>query len=240
MGRFVAGLLSATAGSEFQRVDCAPRSTLGDGQISAADYTQAGRYVAGLDPLTQAGGPLAPSLQTPLLAERTWLRQSLLNNPESAEIQLPRRGSSEITVAVTLEATGQENTLSASLHFDPAQWQFVTATLAREASQGALFLNEVRLPVGDLGFVLALPPGQQVRAGTWELLRLTFKARQPGGADPLRVRFHDAVLTRELVDPLAHVLQTGNQLRLGLSFASPAPPERHPNSAPSPAQPRRR
>ncbi|MGH9802369.1 MAG: BACON domain-containing protein, partial [Blastocatellia bacterium] len=49
VGRFVAGLDSISAGSEFQRADCAPRDSRGDGRLSVSDLTQAGRYAAGLD-----------------------------------------------------------------------------------------------------------------------------------------------------------------------------------------------
>jgi len=59
IGRFAAGLDVPTS-AEFQKADCAPRSTSGDGRISLADWVQAGRYAAGLDPLTPVGGPAAP------------------------------------------------------------------------------------------------------------------------------------------------------------------------------------
>ena len=49
LGRFAAGLDEASAESEFQRADCAPREALGNGSITTADYVQAGRYAAGLD-----------------------------------------------------------------------------------------------------------------------------------------------------------------------------------------------
>src|SRR6185503_19367160 len=58
IGRFAAGLDTVTVGSEFQKADCAPRSTLGDGVVSLADWVQAGRWAAGLDlPVPAAGGP---------------------------------------------------------------------------------------------------------------------------------------------------------------------------------------
>ncbi len=44
------------SGSEFQRADAAPRTTLGDGSIDVLDLVQTGRYFANLDPLTPAGG----------------------------------------------------------------------------------------------------------------------------------------------------------------------------------------
>src|SRR5262245_60481656 len=61
IGRFVDGLETPSAGSEFQRADIAPRDTLGDGLLDIRDWVQAGRCVAGLDPVVPAGGPTGPS-----------------------------------------------------------------------------------------------------------------------------------------------------------------------------------
>ena len=58
-GRFVAGLDTIASPGEFQRADCAPRSTLGDGYITVADWVQVGRYVVGLDPVTLGEAPPA-------------------------------------------------------------------------------------------------------------------------------------------------------------------------------------
>jgi hypothetical protein len=60
VGRIVAGLDVVANGSDFQKADCAGRTTLGNGVLSISDWVQAGRYAAGLDPLTPAGGPTAP------------------------------------------------------------------------------------------------------------------------------------------------------------------------------------
>jgi hypothetical protein len=56
MRRYVVGLDPIPA-SEFQRVDCAPITTLGDGCIDATELAQVRRYAVGLDPLMSAGGP---------------------------------------------------------------------------------------------------------------------------------------------------------------------------------------
>jgi hypothetical protein len=77
-GRFAAGLDTPTAGSEFQRADCAPRATGGNGVISVADWVQAGRYGANLDPPTPVGGPIG---FTSSLAEAFSLVES--RSPES-------------------------------------------------------------------------------------------------------------------------------------------------------------
>ncbi|HMV46210.1 MAG TPA: Ig-like domain-containing protein, partial [Blastocatellia bacterium] len=47
VGRFASGDLAVDAGSEFQRTDCAPRSSFGNGAITVSDWVQAGRYAAG-------------------------------------------------------------------------------------------------------------------------------------------------------------------------------------------------
>ncbi len=57
LGRYAARLDYPTNGSEFQRADCAPRTTLGDGHITVADWVQAGRYAARLDPLDRGWRP---------------------------------------------------------------------------------------------------------------------------------------------------------------------------------------
>src|SRR5215475_2450405 len=64
LGRYAARLDYPTNSSEFQRADCAPRSTAGNGAITVSDWVQAGRYAAGLDPLTPVGGP---DSETPLI-----------------------------------------------------------------------------------------------------------------------------------------------------------------------------
>jgi hypothetical protein len=60
IGRIVAGLDPAPTGVAFMKADCAPRSTLGSGTLTISDWVQAGRYAAGLDPLTPVGGPTGP------------------------------------------------------------------------------------------------------------------------------------------------------------------------------------
>ncbi len=60
IGRFSVGTEKAMNGVEFQKADCAPKGSLGDGKIDVADWVQAGRYWEGLDPLQTAGGPTEP------------------------------------------------------------------------------------------------------------------------------------------------------------------------------------
>jgi len=67
----VVRLDAVSAGSEFRAADCAPRASLGNGQIGVTDWVQVGRYVAGLDSLTTAGGKRRqPHASRPGLAPR--------------------------------------------------------------------------------------------------------------------------------------------------------------------------
>src|SRR5207247_7134255 len=73
VGRFVTRLDTHATTNEFQRADCAPRATLGDGQMKVTDWVQAGRYVGGLDPLVAIGGPVSET--SPTLAAPSAIRQ---------------------------------------------------------------------------------------------------------------------------------------------------------------------
>lgn len=58
--RFVAGLDTPANPSEFQRADCAPTNTFGDGELLSTDVVVARSYGAGTLPLTSAKGPTGP------------------------------------------------------------------------------------------------------------------------------------------------------------------------------------
>lgn len=60
VSKFSVGTETAKAGIEFQKADCAPRNTKGDGRIDVADWVQAQRYAEGADMLQSVGGPTEP------------------------------------------------------------------------------------------------------------------------------------------------------------------------------------
>ncbi len=67
IGRMASGLDAVNGPAEFQRADCAPRTSggvliRGDGKITISDWVQAGRYAAGLDAITPMGGPTGSSV----------------------------------------------------------------------------------------------------------------------------------------------------------------------------------
>ncbi|HMZ22773.1 MAG TPA: Ig-like domain-containing protein, partial [Blastocatellia bacterium] len=204
VGNFAAGGLTPEPGSEFQRADCAPRSTFGNGALTVSDWVQAGRYAAGLDPQAPAAGPTAPGAFAP-----TNLSALLkpTGRPRLLRIGSPMFGAGQ-TSAVTVEllAQGEENAVSFSLQFDARQWRFVSAMPGEDARKAALSVNTKFASDGHVGFALALPPGQKLEAGMLSLLTVNFVAAENGGLDAPQPAFGDWPAVRELADVKADVL----------------------------------
>jgi hypothetical protein len=198
MGRYVARLDYPTNGSEFQRADCAPRSTRGDGSIKVTDWVQSGRYAFGWDPLSVTGGPTNEIAGTgPLPSPVRVLTASAISlaNGQSG------------TVSVTLSCQGNENASGFSLNFDPARVSFAGTSLGGDAAGAALYVNTNQASAGRLGFALALGTGSSFAAGTRELARVTFigKGAGLGSFSPV---FADVPVPREVSDPGANGLPT--------------------------------
>ncbi|MBI1765202.1 MAG: putative Ig domain-containing protein [Acidobacteria bacterium] len=199
MGRFIAQLDAPALGSEFQRADCAPRSTLGNGVLGLADLVQTGRYVARLDDLVPAGGPTAP---INLVAGGSLLN-ARRNSDRSTErwVRLLGRGEEPGLLALTLNASGDENALSFGLRFNPSQWRFVAATASAAATHAMLTVNDNEASQGRVGFVLVLPPGQTFAPGAQDLVSLRFKPVAKAGKQTTTpvVGFADALVACEVV-----------------------------------------
>jgi hypothetical protein len=192
-GRFVAGLDIVSNGSEFQRADCAPRATQGDGQITVADWVQVGRYAVGLDPPTAAGGPTSPQSQ---------IRES--GHPgkdgDSSSLALVpiSQGTESNSIAVELAATGNVNALGFSVAFNPAMVRFVGANLASGASGAALVENTNQALSGNLGFLVGLLAPATFASGTQQLVTLNFAPVLYSNTTALM--FGDTPIARQMVD----------------------------------------
>jgi hypothetical protein len=215
-GRFASGLDTVNPGSEFQRADCAPRSTFGGGSITIADWVQAGRYASGLDPVTAAAGPTtqgsAPQNAGPSLARAN---ESALVKPSQVSLVstiLPQGQKS--TVSIEFDAQGNENAFGFSLMYDPKKLSFVSAEKSVEASAGTLNVNSQQTTNGRVGIALALPAGQTFGAGRHQLVVLTFVLRTNASDLPL-IGFADQPIRREVVDLDANSLRADFEDLLG-------------------------
>jgi len=220
-GRFSAGLDVANNGAEFQRADCAPRSSLGDGRISLTDWVQAGRYAAALDPVTVAGGPISPTTNAATEpSDNSTSGQSRLRspvNPSEASFTglLRPNGSPNVyaiarpdhAIAIACAARGDENAFGFSVAFDPRRWQFVSASGGIDARNAAIFANTQQTPAGRVGVAMALPPDHKLSAGARQIAVLTFRPRS-GNISPssLAIDFADQPVAREAVDVKARRL----------------------------------
>jgi hypothetical protein len=192
-GRFVAGLDIVSNGIEFQRADCAPRATQGDGQITVADWVQVGRYAVGLDAPTAAGGPTSPQQQ---------IRES--GNPgkagDSPSLALVpiSQGTESNSIAVELAATGNVNALGFSVAFNPALVRFVGASLGSGASGAAFVQNTNQSASGEVGFLVGKLAPATFAAGTQQLVTLNFAPVLYSNTTALV--FGDTPIARQVVD----------------------------------------
>ena len=139
------------------------------------DWVQAGRYAAGLDPLSVIGGPAAPILPRPVTPGPS------VRNEEGT--RLVRIASGEVvngltvTLPVLLQSLGNENGLGFSLDFDSTALQYVGAVRGSAASSATLHANSAQAASGKVGLVLVLPTGSNFAVGDQEIVRVTFTAK---------------------------------------------------------------
>ena len=203
VGRYAANLDVDLSASQFQRADCAPRSTLGDGAIRITDWVQAGRYAAGLDPLTPAGGPTGPSAAAPLRAMQI---RSPLSADSVREVTIPRTGlrtGQTNRIPVLLVAQGNESAIGFSLNFDASVAAFIRADAGINATGAVLNVNISGAATGRIGVALSLPIGKTFAVGTQEVaaLRFAVASNAMGGTG---ANFGDQPVTREVSDALAN------------------------------------
>jgi FG-GAP-like repeat/Immunoglobulin domain/IPT/TIG domain/Immunoglobulin I-set domain len=197
VGRFVAGLDSPTNASEFQRADCAPRVSSGDGQFKVTDWVQSGRYVAGLDPLTVAGGPDAPVAPGPLIEKR--------GAGGSREVVVADKKAIQgvtATLPVTLESQGNENGLGFTLVFDSTQFVFAGASKGSAATAATFNVNSNQAAAGKVGLALILPSGSSFAVGSREVFKVNLKPKSSADGD-YSLTFADQPVVRSVSDTTA-------------------------------------
>jgi hypothetical protein len=209
-GRFSSGLDTVNPGSEFQRADSAPRSTMGNGAITISDWVQAGRYASGLDPVLAAGGPttLAP---TTLGKDGDLTSQSSATDQPLPSTMVRLMGtelaiSGRRSVSIEIDTQGNENALGFSLMFDPTKLSFVSARKSEELESATLNVNILETSDGRVGFALALPAGRSFGPGTHQVVVLTFDTLNDEGTTQLG--FADKPVAREVVDVNANGVRT--------------------------------
>ncbi len=211
-GRFAAALDAVEPG-EFQRVDCAPRDTRGNGVISVADWVQAGRYSAGLDPLTGIGGPTEP------VAPGEGGGGGVGGGgggggggtgPAQCTVRIPSSNvlpGGTVSVPVQVTASGSENAFGFTLVYDASKLRFVSATKLTAVGTAALNVNTNLAGSGRVGIAFALPTGMVLPAGSQSLLTVTLAAA-PAAAGVTSLAFGDGPVLREAVSATAQTVSS--------------------------------
>lgn len=208
MGRTVAGLESNVSAPEFQRADCAPRSTTGNGVINAGDLTQVARYVAGLDAQTSVGGPTGAAVGPAGLSDAgqsTIAKKSSVGNRLIRIVNTSVTSGGTVIVPIQIAAKGNENALSFSLAFDPSKLAFTSMALGADAQNAVLVVNTNAAENGRIGVVVSLPVNQNLSAGALEILRVSFSAKDAMGIAP--VSFTNSPAPESASDALGNDLE---------------------------------
>jgi hypothetical protein len=209
VGRYVAGLDALTNTTQFQRADCAPHSTLGDGVLTVSDWVQAGRYAAALDPLSLTGGPASKSQGGALEQVRVKAAGAPPeggNRAVSVVDNTIQPGNTNVVI-VQLLAAGNESALDFSLSFDSLALTYAEAALGADVPGGILNVNTNQVSAGQLGLALAMPIGMSLAAGTRELVRLSFVTSMTASGSTT-IAFADQPVFREISDAFANALPT--------------------------------
>lgn len=201
VGRFVAGLDTADL-TEFQRADCAPVSTKGNGVLSITDWVQAGRFAAGASAPVAVGGPEGPLQLAATLASVQTAGASSMRTLSMSDVTA--RPGEIVSVKVRLDAAGDENALGFSVVFDPAQLTCLDISPGTSMSGAQFNRNLNGLSRGVAGIAAAFPLGRTFAMGEADVALLTF--RVAAGATGSSVGFADQPVVREVSDATAEVL----------------------------------
>ncbi|MDB6059238.1 MAG: cell wall/surface repeat protein [Verrucomicrobiales bacterium] len=207
--------------------DVSPR-TNGNRAMNIGDWTQTGRFVAGLDvvsntleflradsaPRTNGGDgrlSIADWVQAgryalgfdPMIAIGGPTNFTVAQTPKlpSRPVSLVALSQNGVTniVAVHLNAQGDENGIGFSLSYDPAQLSFVGAGLGSGAGGAVLNVNSSQAASGHVGIALAAGPGNSFAAGDSEVARVTFVSSSYG-LYAATLGFADQPILREIAD----------------------------------------
>ncbi|HTY86563.1 MAG TPA: LamG-like jellyroll fold domain-containing protein [Candidatus Acidoferrum sp.] len=194
VGRMVAGLDFPVNSDELARADCAPRYAP-DGVLTVTDWVQAGRYALALDSLTLVNSPAGSGAPPP---DDPGTNRVLQVATVSAQRGQP------VSVPVQLVCQTNENAVGLTLGYNTNQLKWISVALGSAMTGGRLNINSNQLR-GELGVVMALPPGAALPAGTNEVARLQFET-QPNASDPAALILNQSVVKLQVADKMANVL----------------------------------
>ncbi|MBK7801800.1 MAG: VCBS repeat-containing protein [Chloracidobacterium sp.] len=192
IGRFVVGLETPDPlYNEFQRADSAPRATKGDGLLTAGDYVQAGRYAAGLDMWSGAGGETLASLFP--------FQEMTKGQDDSQQTLQPRilrvedvsaSRDSTVTVSISIDAQGDENGFGFTISYDGTILSNPVVLTGADMPGTPPIVNS--LTAGKVGVVTAMTTGTTIPFGTREIVKIRFNILPTASGGPTSLAFTGA------------------------------------------------
>ena len=181
----------------YQRLDCAPKVTKGDGEIDLRDWVQTGRYVAAVDPITAVGGPTDDSPRPEIRPATPLELQSL--DSTMITIASPTFERGIIAITIHMKSTGQENAVGFSLRYPSGGMRLLGHTTSPGSPENlTLILNSQASAEGRIGITAALPPLTQFTAGEHALVTLEFSSVEEASAVG-SIEFTDKPIVRQVV-----------------------------------------
>jgi hypothetical protein len=195
--------------NEFQRADCAPYATLGNGSMAATDVTQARRYQLGTDPAQPAGGANGPASFAPAAPKQA-------DAPKNAAEVLPRvvrvvnvstSPGSQVTVTLQADAEGDENNYGFSLGYETAILSNPVVTIGADATGGNVLANPTTM-AGKIGFSVDFGSGTMPAGNAKRLVTVKFDVAPTAPAGHTPLTFGDAPAVRETSNLAAQPVAT--------------------------------
>jgi len=184
--------------NEFQRADCEPSATKGNGTVDLGDFIQAGRYAAVLDPWTSVGGPGLP-IPAPAIAESIFGTPMAVNSiPRVVRVvNVDASPGSQVTVSIEINAENSDKGISFTMDYDPSKLSNPVVNGGSGAS-GAVVIPNTTIP-GKVIVQLAYITGG-FASGVSQALTVKFDVATtaPSGATPLT--FNDTPVQRQVRD----------------------------------------
>ena len=206
MRDFFSGVLVINpAFNEFQRADCAPFATRGDGRIDSTDVQQMRNYIAVLSSPQTAGGPLEPVPAPPILDAGSHEDKDEVDRV----IRVVRSGAmagDKVAVVIEMDSLGDETAASFTLNFDPAILANPTVALGFGVPEGTtLTTNFTAIGDGRLGILI--DSGELFKAAASTIITVTFEVAADAATGLTPLTFDDSLINRGISNANADSLR---------------------------------
>ena len=205
---FFAGEPMNPAFNEFQRADCAPYATRGDGNLNATDIQQIRNYIAVLSEPQSAAGPLAPNPARPAFLEDSNSETKKGEGRTMRIVSADAVAGNKVTVLIELDSQGDEAAASFTLNFDPTRLGNPIVELGTGVPEGAtLTTNTTRAARGQIG-VLLDSANTFEQSNSKAIISITFDVAAKAPAGLTTITFDDALVGRGISNTRAQSRRT--------------------------------